>query len=153
MKSFDLVTLCDLVIVFAETKSVTKSRLHCTRNLAKSYFSPDLLSFTLFFESCTNYLIQIPCNVKKSRLIYRNVEYVSCMSHEFCVFILKRAKSKNGNISTLCDKTDINSVSKQKWQKFIQKIYWWKVLKTILSFYLYSTWLCVSWKLQRILEK
>ena len=30
IKSFDLVTLCDLVTVFAETKSVTKSRLHCT---------------------------------------------------------------------------------------------------------------------------
>ena len=28
--SFDLVTLCDLVTVFAEIKSVTKSRLHCT---------------------------------------------------------------------------------------------------------------------------
>ena len=30
IKPFDLVTLCDLVTVFAETKSVTKSRLHCT---------------------------------------------------------------------------------------------------------------------------
>ena len=30
IKSFDLVTLCDSVTVFAETKSVTKSRLHCT---------------------------------------------------------------------------------------------------------------------------
>ena len=29
IKSFDLVTLCNLVTVFAETKSVTKSRLHC----------------------------------------------------------------------------------------------------------------------------
>ena len=29
-KSFDLVTLWDLMTVFAETKSVTKSRLHCT---------------------------------------------------------------------------------------------------------------------------
>ena len=32
IKSFDSVTLCDLVTVFAETKSVTKSRLHCTFN-------------------------------------------------------------------------------------------------------------------------
>ena len=30
IKALDLVTLCDLVTVFAETKSVTKSRLHCT---------------------------------------------------------------------------------------------------------------------------
>ena len=30
IKSFDLVTLCDFVTVFGETKSVTKSRLHCT---------------------------------------------------------------------------------------------------------------------------
>ena len=30
IKSFDLVTLWDLVTVFAETKSVPKSRLHCT---------------------------------------------------------------------------------------------------------------------------
>ena len=30
IKSYDLVTLCDLVIVFAGTKSVTKSRVHCT---------------------------------------------------------------------------------------------------------------------------
>ena len=29
MVSFDLVTLCNLVTVFAETKSVTKLRLHC----------------------------------------------------------------------------------------------------------------------------
>ena len=29
MKSFNLVTLYDLVTVFAETKTVTKSRLHC----------------------------------------------------------------------------------------------------------------------------
>ena len=29
MKSFDLVTLCNLVTVSAEAKSVTKSRLHC----------------------------------------------------------------------------------------------------------------------------
>ena len=28
--TFNLVTLCDLVTVFAETKSITKSRLHCT---------------------------------------------------------------------------------------------------------------------------
>ena len=28
--SFDLVTSCDLVAVYIETKSVTKSRLHCT---------------------------------------------------------------------------------------------------------------------------
>ena len=28
-KLFDLVTLCDLETVFEETKSVTKSRLHC----------------------------------------------------------------------------------------------------------------------------
>ena len=30
LKSFDLVTLYNLVTVFEETKSVTKSRLHCT---------------------------------------------------------------------------------------------------------------------------
>ena len=30
IKSFDFVTLCDLVTVFEETKSVTKSRLHCS---------------------------------------------------------------------------------------------------------------------------
>ena len=30
IKSFNLVTLCDLVTVFVETKIVTKSRLHCT---------------------------------------------------------------------------------------------------------------------------
>ena len=30
IKSFDLLTLCNLATVFAETKSVTKSRLHCT---------------------------------------------------------------------------------------------------------------------------
>ena len=29
IKSFDLVTSCNLVTVFAETKSVTKLRLHC----------------------------------------------------------------------------------------------------------------------------
>ena len=29
IKSFDLVTLCGLVTVFAEAKSVTKSRVHC----------------------------------------------------------------------------------------------------------------------------
>ena len=29
IKSFDLVTLGDFVTVFAESKSVTKSRLHC----------------------------------------------------------------------------------------------------------------------------
>ena len=29
IKSFNLATLCDLVTVFVETKSVTKSRLHC----------------------------------------------------------------------------------------------------------------------------
>ena len=28
-KSFDLVTLCKLVTIFVETKSVTKSRVHC----------------------------------------------------------------------------------------------------------------------------
>ena len=31
IKSFDSVTLCDLVKVFVETKSITKSRLHCIR--------------------------------------------------------------------------------------------------------------------------
>ena len=29
----DLVTLCNLVTIFVETKSVTKSRLHCTSNM------------------------------------------------------------------------------------------------------------------------
>ena len=31
IQPFHLVTLCNLVTVFAETKSVTKSRLHCTK--------------------------------------------------------------------------------------------------------------------------
>ena len=32
IESFDLMILCDLVTVFTETKSVTKSRLHCSMN-------------------------------------------------------------------------------------------------------------------------
>ena len=39
IKSFNLVTLCDLVTVFAETKSVTKSRLHCSL-LTQFVYSP-----------------------------------------------------------------------------------------------------------------
>ena len=38
-------TLCDLVTVFAETKSVTKSRLHCTY-LTKKIFLAVYLRFT-----------------------------------------------------------------------------------------------------------
>ena len=33
------------------------------------------------------------------------------------------------------------------------KVHQWKVQKTISFFYLHFTWLCVSWKLQRILKK
>ena len=47
----------------------------------------------------------------------------------------------------------INSYLKRKWQKFIQKFYKWKVQEEILFFYLYFTWLCGSWMLQRVLEK
>ena len=34
-----------------------------------------------------------------------------------------------------------------------QRIYKWKVQKTILFFYLYFTWVCVSWKPEGILTK
>ena len=39
IKSFDLVTLCNLVTVFAETKSVTNSRVHCIVSLKTLYLN------------------------------------------------------------------------------------------------------------------
>ena len=44
-------------------------------------------------------------------------------------------------------------ILKMKWTKvYSQNFYYWKVQETISSFYLYFTWLCVSWKLQRHFE-
>ena len=45
MKSFDLVTLCNLVTVFAETKSVTKSRLHSILCKGTSMYYVIILNF------------------------------------------------------------------------------------------------------------
>ena len=48
IKSFDLVTLWDLVTVFAETKSVTKSRLHCTFNSENQEYDALVQAVRLF---------------------------------------------------------------------------------------------------------
>ena len=41
-------TLCDLVTVFAETKSVTKSRLHCTFNSENQEYDALVQAVRLF---------------------------------------------------------------------------------------------------------
>ena len=56
-KSFDLVTLCDLVTIFEETKSVTKSRLQCTSIQHSTFFdictylSCSMILWSLYFET------------------------------------------------------------------------------------------------------
>ena len=59
IKSFNLVTLCDLVTVFMETKSVTKSRLQRTSNYTGG--GPSAKEKTVLIPSfnCLKYLVFI----------------------------------------------------------------------------------------------
>ena len=88
--------------------------------------------------------------------------------HRYCFLFIKDLW-KNGigtmaqfiydGIFSHCKTSPIDQIGKNKlcfetkMTKVYSKIYQWKVLKTILFFYLYFTWLCASWKLKRILEK
>ena len=54
IKSFDLVTLCNLVTFFAETKSVNKSRLYCmyikSKDLKTIQISSSKIGFTFYLH-------------------------------------------------------------------------------------------------------
>ena len=52
IKAIDLVTLFNLVTVFAETKSVTKSRLHCNNSEVKQINIIGILNFALQNSIC-----------------------------------------------------------------------------------------------------
>ena len=69
MTSFDLVILCDLVAVFAVTKSVTKSRLHCTR--------------ITFFKSAISYTLTQTTGEIRMRYILRFVLALSFLMKSY----------------------------------------------------------------------